>query len=152
MDVETTRMPFERNAMADIWRNTLSMIPSVFGRMVYLASMRDTNSGRYEHHGLAQRYGSAAASQALAESHHRCFEDWIGFSLEMQRADLDLYISDLPDTKKTIIESWLLHRPYRSLMPAPVGTPEAAIFLSDFETLLELFRTEYGAFVPDPDA
>ena len=48
----------DRNAASDLWRNTLSQIPSVFGRLVYLASLRNANNGRYEHHGLALVLGT----------------------------------------------------------------------------------------------
>src|SRR5216683_4844157 len=41
----------ERGAANDLWRHTLSQIPAVFGRMVYLAGLRN-GRGRYEHHGL----------------------------------------------------------------------------------------------------
>ena len=38
-------MKFDRSAAADLWRNTLSQIPTTFGRLIYLASLRDQNTG-----------------------------------------------------------------------------------------------------------
>ena len=35
----------ERGATADLLRNTLSQIPSLFGRLVYLCSLRDQKKG-----------------------------------------------------------------------------------------------------------
>ena len=32
-------MTFDRSAAADLWRNTLSQIPTTFGRLIYLASL-----------------------------------------------------------------------------------------------------------------
>jgi hypothetical protein len=43
----------ERSATADLFKNTLSRIPTLFGRLAYLASLRDSNSGIYRHYGLA---------------------------------------------------------------------------------------------------
>ena len=45
---------FERGAAADVWRHTLSQIPYLYGRLAYLGSLRNANTGRYEHHGLAR--------------------------------------------------------------------------------------------------
>lgn len=42
----------------DLWRRTLSGIPSIYGRLAFLASLRDVNTGRYEHHGLAMIFGA----------------------------------------------------------------------------------------------
>ena len=86
---------FDRSAAADLWRNTISQIPSVFGKLVYLASLRNPNNGAYEHHGLALVFGEDEANKALRNSHNKVFAEWLSFNLEQQKADLDLYISGL---------------------------------------------------------
>ena len=53
-----SELKLERGAAADLWRNTLSQIPTLFGRLVYLSSLRDSNSGAYEHYGLAKVFGA----------------------------------------------------------------------------------------------
>jgi hypothetical protein len=58
-------MKFDRSAAADLWRNTLSQIPTTFGRLIYLASLRDQNTGAYHHHGLEQLFGPEQAEQTL---------------------------------------------------------------------------------------
>jgi hypothetical protein len=40
----------ERDAGGVLWRRTLSQIPSQFGRIAWLASLRNPNTGVYEHH------------------------------------------------------------------------------------------------------
>lgn len=146
------RRLFERSAPSDVWRNTLSLIPSVFGRLVYLSSLRDTNSGRYQHLGLAQRYGEVATHEALRDSHRRSFQEWIAYSIESKQADLNLYLTDLQERKRTIVASWLHMRPYQSVVPSPVSPMELKLYLSDFEVLLELLKNEYGVVLEDPDA
>jgi hypothetical protein len=91
MAVSRQKRPLERGAPADLWRNTLSQIPSVFGRLVYLSSLRSGTSGRYEHHGLAMTFGEEESHLALSASHQETFAAWLSFSLEQQKADLDLY-------------------------------------------------------------
>jgi hypothetical protein len=142
----------DRGAASDLWRHTLSQIPSVFGRLVYLAALRDPNSGRYEHHGLTLVFGERDADKALRKGHAAAFQEWLGYSLEQQKADLDLYLSALLERRRTVVENWLRTAPYRNLVPASARTVEKRLFLSDLETLLELLKHELGAASPDPDA
>lgn len=147
-----SKAALERGAASDLWRHTLSQIPSVYGRLAYLTSLRDANSGQYQHHGLALIFGDKEADEALRRSHHSSFEEWLTFTLEQQKADLDLYLSDLVGIKKTVIENWLGLAPYKNLVPATAGKTERTLFLTDLEALLELLKNESGAAGPDPDA
>jgi hypothetical protein len=145
-------LTFDRSAAADLWRNTISQIPSVFGRLVYLASLRNPNNGSYEHHGLALVFGEDEANKALKTSHAAVFAEWLSFNLEQQKADLDLYISALFEDKRVVIENWIRLAPYRNLVPASVRGVERRLYIADFTALLELFKAAYGVAVPDPDA
>ena len=142
----------ERGAASDLWRNTLSQIPSVFGRLVYITSLRNPNNGRYEHHGLGLVFGDKEADKALRQSHETAFAEWIGYTLEQQKADLDLYLSAINGSKKGIIENWLRLTPYRNLVPVSARSVERDLYLSDLETILELVRNEFGVAAPDRDA
>jgi hypothetical protein len=143
---------FDRSAAADLWRNTVSQIPTVFGRLVYLSSLRNPNNGSYEHHGLALVFGEDEAAKALKNSHTAVFAEWLSFNLEQQKADLDLYISGLYEDKRVIIESWLRLAPYQNLLPASARAVERRLYIADFTALLELLRAANGVEAPDPDA
>jgi hypothetical protein len=151
MAVSRHKRPLERGAPADLWRNTLSQIPSVFGRLVYLSSLRSGASGRYEHHGLAVTFGDEESHQALAQSHRETFSAWLGFSLEQQKADLDLYLSALIPDRAAIVDNWLRLGPYRNVVPAAARESERQLFAADFEALLEVLRREYGLNRHDPE-
>jgi hypothetical protein len=142
----------DRSAAADLWRHTLSQIPSVFGRLVYLSSLRDTNNNCYEHHGFAQTFGEQVSDGTLRKSHSDAFSEWLGFTLDEQQADLDLYLSELGSEKRTVVEAWLRLTPYRHLVPGTIREVERQLYLTDFETLLTLLKNEYGVSSPDPDA
>ena len=144
--------PFARTAIADLWRNTLAQIPSAFGKLVYLSSLRDANTGRYEHHGLAQVFSEEEANKALRRSHAQAFAEWLSFNIEQQKADLDLYISALFEEKRTVLETWLRLAPYRNLTPTAVKSVERRLYLADLKAILELLKNECGVSVPDPDA
>lgn len=143
---------WQRNASSDLWSRTLANIPTTFGRLVYLSSLRDPNNGVYQHHGLAAVFGEREAHQALLGSHLRAFSEWLAFGLEEQKADLDLYISTLDGTRKKIIETWLRLTPYKNLIPVSVVDFERDLYLADLETLLQLLKNEHGVASPDQEA
>lgn len=142
----------DRTALSDLWRNTLTQIPSVFGRLVYLSSLRNLNSGRYEHHGLALLFGEDEANKALKKTHSQSFADWLQFDIEQQKADLDLYLSALFEDKRTVLEAWLRMTPYKNLVPNGVRAVERKLYLADLQAILQLLKNEHAVADPDPDA
>jgi hypothetical protein len=151
--MDTTRRargPDEGSA-DELWRHTLSQIPSSFGRLVYLASLRDQNTGRYEHHGLSQMFGEAESDRALRQSHEQTFASWLSFDLKQQKEDLDLYLSAFHVEKRTILATWIRLAPYRNLTPTTVPEPERRLYLTDIEAILELLNNENDVERPDPD-
>jgi hypothetical protein len=139
-------------ALSNLWRNTLSQIPSVFGRLAYLASLRNPNNGRYEHHGLTLLFGEDEANKSLKRSHAEVFSEWLTFNLEQQKADLERYISGLPENPKIVLESWAKLAPYRNLIPNAVRSVDRRLFVGDLKVLLQLLRYAHGVAEPDPDA
>ena len=142
----------DRGAVSNLWRNTLSQIPSVFGRLVYVSSLRNPNNGRYEHHGLALIFGEEDANRALRKSHLQIFDEWLTFNLEQQESDLELYLAGLPDPRATVLENWIKLAPYRNLIPASVRGVERRLYIEDLTTLLEALKSAAGAGGPDRTA
>lgn len=134
----------ERGAAPNLWRNTLSRIPTVYGRLVYLASLRNNDTGRYEHAGLELVYGERESDRALRDGHAQTFAEWLCYDLERQKADLDAYLAGLPDSKAQVLANWVRLQPYRNLAPATAAAPSILLFLGDFEALLSLLRSEYA--------
>src|SRR4030088_2100353 len=63
------------DSLADyVSRTVLETLPNDLTRMIYLASLRDCNSGTYLHPELSQQKGVQAADVALRADHHRDFE------------------------------------------------------------------------------
>ena len=147
-----TKEEFEGSAAAGLWRHTLSQIPCVFGRLVYLASLLNSNTGKYEHHGLAMVFGETESDRTLRLSHETAFREWLNCNLENQKADLDLYLSNVSIDKKTLLSTWIRLTPYRNLVPGSAQGQERKLFFADLEALLGLLKNEYGVSLPDPDA
>jgi hypothetical protein len=130
----------DRTAASDLWRNTLSQIPSVLGRLFFLSSLLNRNSGRYEHHGLALVFGDLEASRALKKSHRQAFDEWLSYGIEEQKADLDLYVSAQPEDKRTILKTWEKLEPYRNILPSSAKDAERKLFLGDLRAILSLLK------------
>lgn len=132
----------ERSALADLCKNTLSRIPTMCGRLIYLATLRDVNSGAYRHHGLTIAFGRDEALRALRESHQASFQGWLQLTLAEKNEDLRDYLRAIDDPEEEIVQHWLQSGVYRSYVPAAAMKPETDLFCRDLETLLELLRNE----------
>src|SRR5688500_19651188 len=97
-------------------------------------------------------FGDQRANRALSEAHVNAFSEWLGYSLEQQKADLDLYLSSLSTNKRTIVGTWLRLTPYKNLLPTLVREMERDLYLTDLAVLLTLLKNEYGVASPSPAA
>jgi hypothetical protein len=132
----------ERSALADLCKHTLSRIPTLSGRLIYLASLRDLHSGTYRHHGLITAFGRDEAVKALRESHQAAFHGWLKLSMAEKNEDLRDYLMSLDDPAEEIVRHWLQSGVYRSYVPASAMKPEADLFCQDLETLLTLVQND----------
>lgn len=144
-----SRGALERSALVDLFRHTLSRIPTVWGRLAYLASLRDVNSGAYRHHGLSATYGRDESVAALRESHERVFLEWLTMPLPAKYADLTSYFADLEDSRDSVVKHWLRTRVFRMFTPDLASAAERELFTSEFDLLLEMF-TNASAGSLDP--
>ena len=146
-------MSLQRDALiSESWQRTLSGIPTLIGRVVYLASLRNVNTGIYEHFGLAQRVGTDEVDRTLRRSHIRAFQDWLCCGLERQKVELEEYFSGLEGDRREIIASWLSMEPWNNWAPAESRDVERKLFNTDLAAILELLRVEYGVASRDPDS
>ncbi len=139
-------------AAANLWRHTLEKIDSTFGRICYLASLRNANTGLYEHFGLAQRFDSLEADQVLRESHVRVFNQWLAMGLQEQKLDVEEYLGSLDTDIASVIATWVRLTPYQSAMPVGTRTVERDLFNADLHRILEMLKFEHAVSSPDPDA
>ncbi len=79
--------------VGDLWIRDLSHISTAYGRLVYLAGLRDPNTGRYEHYGATSESSSSEANQALKRIHETAFKQWVSYALEQKKADIEFYIA-----------------------------------------------------------
>lgn len=129
---------------AEVWRRTLSQIRTHFGRLVYVARLRDSATGQYLYRPLNDAFGPELAGRTLANSHHTVFSDWIASTLARQKCDLDQYLSESGEPP--------MPNAYRDLVPHGVHEVERQLYLTDLETLLALIRFERESSASVPTA
>jgi hypothetical protein len=138
----------ERSAEADLFRNTLLRIPTVFQRLAYLASLRDPDSGNYSHHGLVSLYGQTETRKALSQSHKGAFQDWLNLSLAEKTEDVQRYLRGLDLRVAGVLEHWRDAALHGRFLPKVVHDGDKELFLQEFEILLEILtdRFQNGRF------
>jgi len=134
------------------WWRDLSLIPSSYGRLVYLVGLRNPDTGRYEYYG-SEAETPAAVNLALKRIHESIFKDWVAYPLERKKADIELYIAGLDQIDRAeLVDAWLRLTPYKNLVPASIQGPERRKHISDFEAILGLLKNVYGVAFRGPSA
>ena len=126
----------ERSAAADLWKNTLSRIPTAYGRLCYLVSLRDPNSGIYRHYGLAGVFGRDESARALRESHERTFHEWLELDLKTKTADLREYVTSLEDPPEMVLKFLSATARNDLQLPESARASERRLFQRDFEAVV----------------
>jgi hypothetical protein len=135
--------------LEDVWRNTISAVPSDFGKLVYLSSLRDPNSGLYHHYGLENVYSPEQCDAAIHRSHQEVLYRWLEKPLEEQKSDLEFYFRGVDGDLPTVLQNWAELQPYFGYIPA--DTPKAARqwFLADLGIILDLLAAGLRPSVED---
>jgi hypothetical protein len=145
--------PAEVEGSEALWIRDLTLIESSYGRLVYVSGLRNQDTGRYEHFGFNNSPSNLVASRTLKKIHEIIFREWVGFSLEKKKIDIEIYISGLADIERSeLIDAWLRLTPYKNLVPASIPGPERHKHISDFEAILGLMKNVYGVASPDAGA
>jgi hypothetical protein len=142
---------FDRNrrVVEDFTERTLAFIPSEFGRLLYLASLRNLATGSYSHAGLEAVYSREAVQEALAVTHRSILERILQLPLEQQLTDLRRCLGTSGGREVGAVAGrWNDVQFYRSMLP--LGIPEAAkdLFCSNLAAVLYVIETESPTAAP----
>jgi len=79
----------ETDGTEALWIRDFAQIESSYGRLVYLADLRNPDTGRYEHYGSTTGSPSnLIAGRTLKRNHETIFGEWVSFPLERKKADI----------------------------------------------------------------
>lgn len=135
----------ERSADTDLWRHTLSQIPVLAGRLVYLSTLRSPVTGKYEHHGLAMVYGETDADKAIRSSHRKAFHEWLAMSLPEKVEDLERYLQGTGEDPAQVLRHWSKAETWSAFMPTGSLPAEKSLFSSDFRNATKILHLRYAA-------
>lgn len=139
MSAEVRIAPVQ-DAYEDLLNRTLSRIPCDLGRLIYLASTREYNTGNYYHEGLASRFTPEAARKALEIAHRQTFYKISAYALEDLVSELETYLRSTREDPQQCLRAWQKLEPYRIAVPTEVNVTVARLFTSNLRLALAILR------------
>ena len=139
-------------AAEDLRRRTLATAAGPLDRLIYLSSMRDYNTGLYVHEGLAARYSSEAACEALADCHREAFRELLSLPLKDLVSQVDFYIKATGAQAKDFLKAWKDLAPYRVAIPVGSEPLPAEYLFSNLMLALAILEQQTSRPVPTPAA
>jgi hypothetical protein len=133
------RFQQSRAVIEDFSSQTLAAISSDFGRLHYVSSLKDSNSGRYEHDGLTSLYSADAVQAALSHCHEELFSRILETPLTEQERDLKECLGVAGDKYWDVIESWRETRAFQQMCPEGLPDYLNELFCSNLGALLAIF-------------
>ena len=124
----------------DFEERTLTGLEGCFSQLVYLASLRDYNTGRYHHYGLESRYSPEAIDAGLRQCHARIFEELVSLPLKEQTEDLLNFFESLKEDKTRLVSVWERLKSYQVLPPEDCHPLARELFDKNIDIMLRILR------------
>ena len=135
------RFQQSRAVIEDFSSQTLAAISSDFGRLYYVSSLKDSDSGRYEHDGLMSLYPENAVQAGLSHCHEELFSRILETPLSDQERDLRECLNSAGDKYWDVVESWRETRYFREMCPQGLPDYLHDLFCSNMGALLAIFSS-----------
>jgi hypothetical protein len=114
----------------------LADLPNDLTRVVYLASLRDCNTGHYFHPQISQQNDSTSASHALRLCHEEVFARLMEMPLSEYVTQLGGYICYAHADEARVIDTWKSLAAYRATVPLKASALDAEFFFGSVEAAL----------------
>ena len=128
----------------------LGSLPNDLTRSLYLASLRDCNSGCYLHPQLSQRIGMEAADEALRVCHDQVFRRLLITSTSGYVQQLDEYIRYSRTDRTAVLETWRSLQAYRATVPLRALPIYSELFCLNIELALIILGPQAPANTMGP--
>ena len=119
-------------------QNVLETLPNDLTRMIYLASLRDCNSGMYLHPELSHQRGMQAADGALRVCHEQVFRRLLSTRLAEYVIQLQEYIRYTRGEILTVLKTWRSLQAYRATVPMSALATSTELYFLNVAIALEV--------------
>jgi len=126
------------DGLRDLRNRTLAKLDGDFARLIYLASTRDYNTGRYAHDGLSFRFTESVAERVLAEAHREVFVSLALSPLKILVTQLEQYIRSGCARPDELVAAWRELEPFRILPPEHDDPITVELFISNIRVALAI--------------
>jgi len=126
----------------------LQSLPNDLTRMIYLASLRDCNSGLYLHPEISQQRGLHEADRAFRMCHERVFHNLLTTRLPEYVQQLGEYVRYTRGETVTMLKTWKSLQAYRATVPVGAQAGSAELFCLTLSIALEILSQEASALQP----
>jgi hypothetical protein len=128
--------------------SVLRTLPNDLTRMIYLASLRDCNSGLYLHPEISHQRGLHAADQAFRICHDQIFRRLLATRLPEYVCQLQEYIRYTRGETITMLKTWKSLQAYRATVPVAAPSISAEVFFTNLSIALEILSEEVSQLQP----
>ena len=118
----------------------INSLPNDLTRMLFLASLRDCNSGRYLHPQMTQRMGVAEADHALSVCHQEIFRKLLNTPASGYALQLEEYIRYTRADRSLVLATWQSLRAYMSTIPVHASPLYSELFCLNIEVALTILN------------
>ncbi|HXM99839.1 MAG TPA: hypothetical protein VN982_15325 [Candidatus Dormibacteraeota bacterium] len=139
------QLQIHRQIIQDISVSMLAPLPSLYQRLLRLASLRDDLTGRYVDARFAELYPEAAVHESLAGCHEEILERILEIPLELQEKDLQQCLESMPGSFVQELQNWRSAEFENRLLPPAAPEYLKQLFRSNLRVLLQLLRDDYPA-------
>lgn len=119
----------------------LEALPNDLTRLIYLASLRDCNTGVYLHPELSRQNGLGTADQALRICHEEVFARLMATPLADYVSQLEAYIRYTNAEKTCVLGTWRSLPAYRATVPLGASSLETEFFFGSVDVALLVLDT-----------
>jgi len=131
-------------------QRTMAALDTPFERLVFLASIRDSYTGRYLHEGWAQVAAADEIHDTARQMHCAAFTTLLNTSLLDLAAAVRRHFLSLDGEERRMARAWLETEPFREMLPAGCTIMERELFVSQMRLALALVAeaTTSGVLLP----
>ncbi len=136
------RFQQSRCVIEDFTSRTLAVIPSDFGRLYYVSSLKNAATGRYRHDGLEEVYSENSVQEALEQCHEELFSRILETPLLEQERDLRKCLDRAGDAFWTVVDTWRKDKSFQIMCPEALPSYLRDLFCSNLGALLAIFSSQ----------